>query len=661
MALLLLSSLAYLPFAARIGFMNDDWYLIYDAFTQGPGIFHEVFAIDRPVRAYLQIPLFSLFRENVLPYHISGYAIRLFGSLTLYWILTRATKFNKPTNFLITLFFLIYPGYLMQINPVDYQAHFTALLLGMISIAFSVEFALSITAAKKTIMLVGAFITGWIYLGLMEWYIGIEYYRIFFIWLALSSQGNLPWIKNVKKTLKSWWPFVLIPIGFLFWRTFLFTSAREATDVGAQLGTFAESPVYTGLWWGVRFIRGFLSVTIQSWSVPFYDLIEQLRLRDALTVFCIAIIPALVLFLCFLRLGKNPTQEENSNLDITRIGFWGSLLGVAIGIAPVIMVNREISFSDYSRYTIIGAIGAIIAMVLAINLINSYRARALTISVLVFIALSTHNANAMIKALDSESFKQFWWQVSWRAPQIEIGTTLVVQTPLTSISEDYITWGPANLIYYPEKQAKIPINIPLSGVVLNDENIQRIMIGQGENTIHRRGNISTQSFSKVVVISQPSISSCVHFHDGLQPVFSLDESKAIMLIASKSQLKLVQAEEHPKIPLESIFGKEPVKNWCYFYQQAELARQRRDWSTVEKLGRTALDSGYYPNDIIEWMPFLQAYVALNMPEQLERFISIMGENKFVRLQTCQILTQTALSAHPNDQDLQNFINSSYCE
>ena len=92
-----------------------------------------------------------------------------------------------------------------------------------------------------------------------------------------------------------------------------------------------------------------------------------------------------------------------------------------------------------------------------------------------------------------------------------------------------------------------------------------------------------------------------------------------------------------------------------------MARQRLDWTTVEKLGDTALDAGYYPGDRIEWMPFMQAYVALNKPERLDRYVSIMGEFKFIRAQTCQILTQTALDTHPTDQNLLDYINSSFCE
>jgi hypothetical protein len=47
----------------------------------------------------------------------------------------------------------------------------------------------------------------------------------------------------------------LIPLGFLFWRFFLFQNERAATDVGLQLSYLVSSPLLTGMWWLVGFSK----------------------------------------------------------------------------------------------------------------------------------------------------------------------------------------------------------------------------------------------------------------------------------------------------------------------------------------------------------------------------------------------------------------------
>ena len=78
----------------------------------------------------------------------------------------------------------------------------------------------------------------------------------------------------------------------------------------------------------------------------------------------------------------------------------------------------------------------------------------------------------------------FWWQVSWRAPDIETGTTLLAEYPSVAVSEDYILWGPANLIYRPNAQSQIPIEIELPAAVLTDEVVLNVINNQKRGEIH---------------------------------------------------------------------------------------------------------------------------------------------------------------------------------
>jgi hypothetical protein len=60
-------------------------------------------------------------------------------------------------------------------------------------------------------------------------------------------------------------------------------------------------------------------------------------------------------------------------------------------------------------------------------------------------------------------------------------------------------------------------------------------------------------------------------------------------------------------PPAAIFGPEPSHGWCYYYEQAGLARQLGDWPKVAALGDTAFTLSDYPNGPLERLPFIEGY------------------------------------------------------
>jgi hypothetical protein len=216
----------------------------------------------------------------------------------------------------------------------------------------------------------------------------------------------------------------------------------------------------------------------------------------------------------------------------------------------------------------------------------------------------------------TENMRDFWWQVAWRAPNIQPGTTLVANYPVGAIQEDYFVWGPANFIYYPENQNVIPIKVTIPAAVLTNDVVLQILIDKGEETPLRRGNELTRNFGNVLVMTQSSANSCVRLIDGNSPDLSIGDPERILLIAPNSRLENVITDGQQPLPPPSIFGSEPEHNWCFYYQKADLARQRGDWEEVARLG--AGRKAARPNDQIELMPFLQAY-ALRITKQVKEY------------------------------------------
>jgi hypothetical protein len=658
LGLLVISAAVDLPLVDKMGFSKDDWYLMYDGHVAGPQFFHEVFSIDRPARAYLQIPLYTFFGENVLLYHLSLFLFDFLSAAALFWLLDMLWPRRRIATFSMALLFLIYPGFLSQVTPIDFQAHILSLCLAMISIALTVKAILADRLSTKIILTIGSILSGLAYPLLMEHFIGLEVFRLMCIVLLLSREKGITLQNRLTSIARTWIPFLVAPFGFLFWHTFIFQNQRKATDVAAQVGQLFTSPIYKGLWWLVTLFQSTFDVIFLAWGVPLYDMAFQLRLRDILIGLAIAISAALIAILIVKGLVQTDNDKNNLEPDWRIEALWVGIISTVGGLLPIVVANRYTDFGDYSRYTLDGMVGGVMIVVALIGFLSSRKIRIALLAILTGIAALKAYANSSNAAFDTEIIHNFWWQISWRVPQLKDGTTLVASYPGSAIEEDYFIWGPANLIYTPEKQTTDPINIRVSAAILTPDIVLQIMTGHGEFISLRRGNSSVQDYSNVLVLTQATSDGCVRVMDGSQPELSNADAQNIMLIAAKSKISNVVLNTNFQSPPPVIFGNEPPHTWCYYYEKADLAAQQGDWKTVASLGEKALSLGFYPSDSVEWMPFLQAYVKLGEIDKLHPLISIINANSFLKMEACQILTHTAQTA---SADMQTIVQESFCK
>ena len=77
-------------------------------------------------------------------------------------------------------------------------------------------------------------------------------------------------------------------------------------------------------------------------------------------------------------------------------------------------------------------------------------------------------------------------------------------------------------------------------------------------------------------------------------------------IAISDPSRILIDKKSPTLP-DSPFGEEPAHTWCYFYENAELARQAGNWQKIVELAAQASRGGYAPQDAFEWLPFIEGY------------------------------------------------------
>jgi hypothetical protein len=303
------------------------------------------------------------------------------------------------------------------------------------------------------------------------------------------------------------------------------------------------------------------------------------------------------------------------------------LLGTIVAFAPIVVTNRYVSFDRFSHYTLPASIAATVFLFGLWTMLSGGVPRRVMVAALVMSAALTHfNLSARV-ADEARNIAQFWQQMAWRAPDIRTGTTLVVDYAGIYYAESAdLVWGPANIIYYPEPSAEMPIRIPIAAAQMEADLRKDAFAGGSATQNYIIINVLRYDYDNLLVISQPSPSSCVHVMDGRWPAFSAYEDTVIVSVAEKSKTEnILAASGSPALP-ENLFGAEPEHGWCYFYQKADLARQLGDWAAVTRLETESAQSGFEASDPIEWIPFVQARVLRGDADGLTRLAQILKSN-----------------------------------
>jgi hypothetical protein len=642
------AGLAYLPLLAKFGYAFDDWYLMWSAKAYGPQVFFPIFSIDRPLRAYLMFPAYLLFGENPLWYNLSAFGLRVIGAFLFWWMLRMLWPRAQTAAMGMALLFVIYPGFLSQPNAIDYQSHIAALALAMFSLALTVKaFTAAYFTLERVALLIGSAVLGWLYLGLMEYYIGFELVRALLVGL-LALRAEISWPQRVKKALIDWLPLSVVPFGFVFWRVFIFVGERKATDASAQLALAIASPVRAALGWTMGLLQDIFQTILMAWVLPLAQLWGRLAGWQIALGLVLAILGA---FIAGLALKNNDNEARDWRVEV----FW---LGAAIvvgGLIPVVLANRSVEFPYYSRYTLISSSGVAMMAVALVFSLREQRLRQVFFSTLVFLSILTHFANSVSAANETASMRDFWWQVAWRAPMLEQNSTLIAQYPLAPMQEDYFVWGPANLIYYPEKLYDKDIQPALFAALPTDETLQKVLARERQEYDKRRNIITYANYRNILVLVQPTTKSCVRILGPEATDISALDADIFIQMVPFSEIERAQAGSDRPTPPYFAFGDEPEHGWCYYYQKASLARQYGDWQAVLNLGSEARLKNLSPYDEIEWIPFLQAEALHGDPERLTE-IGTQMKDEFARQQACLALGELdGLSSETASQ-----IDTSFC-
>ena len=659
--LLVISALVYLPNIGKLTYFKDDWYYIYDGIRAGAKVFHEMFRIDRPARGYFFELYFSVFGPNPLPYHISAFLWRGLSAIGALWVFNILWPKERKFAFLGALLFAIYPGYFWWISAIEYQPMIASLALQVFSIALTLKAIQSQNRIAKITYLASAILTGWVYIALVDYAIGMEVFRFLCVYLLVNRDGRIGVWKRLFIAVKAWAWSSLIPLGFLFWRIFLFTNVRKATDIGGQLSVFFGNPLATTIDWFFQLYNSLLNLSVLAWIDQFPAFLQGMRLRDI--AFGLLFAGVAVLLVVFAERQIKPSGEsKDGNSDQDQVRKEALLLGgvgMIFGVLPVIMANRYVNITGFSHYGLPVSLAAAVFLIGFLNTLSLRRTRVFALYAVIAAASLAHYGISINAVTEEVALQKFWWQVSWRIPMLQPGTTLVIQYPLSGMGDDgYGVMEAANVIYFPKPTGQIPVHYPVAGLTLNSEMLSDILNGEQYKQTQYRSHTIDFDYGNLLIISQPTLTSCVHVIDGNQPLISTYDPVNVTLAAPSSKIKNVIADASPVLPPEYIFGREPEHSWCYYFQKADLASQLGNWDDAVALGEEAIRLELSPEDRSEWLPFLKAYAITGNAGRLTQMAKRVIGDRPLRQQACDMLTDIQ---EPLTPEIKQVIDMDYCK
>lgn len=595
-----------------LGFYVDDWHHLYYAYRRGLASLWELFLYDsRPFASYIYYVGFSLLGFKAISWQIANLVLRALTVFVIYKTFVDIWQGHKREAIWIALLFTVYPLFDLQPVSVAYLVHWVGFLIFWISIWAMVQ---SIRHPKRYLFFTFlSIITAILHLIVIEYFSGLELIRPFILWFILPHEIK-PKRVRLSKTLKLWLPFLVIFIGFIFYRIFWIprpVAGFERNELGLFI-EFARSPFPTFLYAIENIFKDLVTILGSSWSKVLSPEYFGISTSVNLIVLGAIIITTIGLYFYFT---TNPEVEIEPKMINDRWGKSALWIGVPLflfGPIPGWVANLFISTENplwSNRFGLASMLGASIIIVALLELIiENYKYRTLVVCVIIGLSVGwqINNSNGYRWSWIKQS--DFYNQLLWRAPYIEPRTALLSDGEIfPNMTENSTAFAVSTL--YPKKDASMELNYWFYSLYrrFNDQR-KELMDGIPLNYSRFFYQFSGDSRNSLVIYYAPELNQCLWVlkaEDRDNPLVP-EISSELSALSNLSRIKL-QPEPAKTLPQE-IFNFGLQKPWCYYFQKADLARQNNNWETIGNLWDEASDQGLKPANGVEYLPFIEGFV-----------------------------------------------------
>jgi hypothetical protein len=582
------------------GVTGDEPEFLYTYVRYGPQGYRAYLGWQRPFAFWIYELLTPIFKTNMPLYQMASLLLRWMSAWLLYLNLRRLLPEKKETALCASILFLVYPGFLQQPIAMAYVLHFASLAFLMISMLM-MQLALE-TQNKSKFWLLSTFsllmMTG---MFPIEYFVGWEFLRPLVIWFKLPVEANLT--RKIGRTFKIWLPYFAVLAGYLYWRMVPAASQKYP----ATLLDAIRSDPFSGL--GQLFQRIGHDLWLASVQVLGNLTDITLRGRLGLASFLLGFFVAGALFVLLIV----QQREQNTGRSFP---FWLICAGILAMLAggPVIWFADIPMTMDYpwDRTTLVLLLGVCLTWTGVLFLLPRTINTAL-LSLVVGLSVTFHLQNINTFFKEWEQVREIFWQLTWRAPNIEPGTMVMMDGLPTMYYPSNSYTSLLNWTYDPQASGGL-------------ENYKIIEISQ------RLGNVLPSLEPDVQVVHGSFVGNtsrsitifktstgCLHV---LRPVdrYYRDIAPTLNDAMQLTDENLIDPDPSEPARPPVLMYPEPAHGWCYYLQKAELARQEQDWQRIAEIARELESQSLTPPVPFDWAVFAEGFARLGELERAAEYL-----------------------------------------
>lgn len=603
------AGLAYGLLFPWLGFYWDEWPMTWIAHKLGPDGLARYFATNRPYWGMIYRVTTQLLGAAPWHWQLFGLFWRWVSAAALWAALRQVWRGREDAPAFAALLFLLYPGFMQQSIAMMYGHFFVVLSAYLLSVWLNLLALRSgpTRPARFALLTLLAVLLGLVNLMAMEYFFLLELLRPLLILAALRDREGpgCPRRALLLAALKHWLPYLLMFLGAAAWRAFFFPYQTQNYQPGL-LKDLLANPLGALLELITTAARDLLLVTFGAWG-------RALRLPDAsalglrTTLLYAGVTAALAALLAAGLLLRHTPGAERGRQPWAFAALGLGLAALLLAGPPFWLTRLPVTL-DYpnDRFTLPFMLGFALFFTGLLGLLPGRRVfKVLLLAAALSLAGGLHFQQASAFRRDWNMHRALFWQMSWRIPALQPGTALLSSDlPLKYYSDNSLA-GPLNWIYAPDNRSQAMGYMFYYASVRSDSKAL-LQPGRAINQDYLAARFNGSTSQMTALVFHPP--ACLRVLDpDLDPLNGmLPELMRQGAQLSRKSWILPAASRAPDLT-PAIFGSEPPRGWCYYFEQAELAAQQKDWQTVVELGNTAFSLDDYPNDPMERVVFIEGY------------------------------------------------------
>ncbi|HEY9078262.1 MAG TPA: hypothetical protein VIO61_17130 [Anaerolineaceae bacterium] len=588
----------------------------------------------RPFGAYVFAFFTMVMGENFWLIHILLLLMRLGCSVLLWRVLIRLFPMMPGASLGAALLLCIYPAFKQQPLALEYTPHFLALGMFLSSILL-IEHNLNQSKTAWWMQVLPVILSTHIFL--IEYFVGLELLRPLIIFWILYQREKQP-RRLTAAALINILPYLTILGLFFLWRVAIFKFPSYQPTL---LSDLANQPLPTLMLLIKTILKDLYTTSIGAWIQAFHLPASRRLLIMSAGILVVTLAPLIIFF---QRLTVN--VKTTSRLQALAMMILGGVALLTAGV-PFWVTGLPVQLDfPWDRTTLAFMPGACIWLA-ALLAFLPWRATAITLSILTAFSCSLHFQNANQYRREWELIRSFYWQLSWRVPGLETGTGIVLdQTPFAFHVDTFLT--PTLVLTYaaPPLSLNLPYRI-LDFYKLEGKSIPPKSADQSIET--RYGTLTFKSsINHLVMVEYPPV-GCLRV---LYPGDSVQTQGGFEDSLVYSNPALIRVGVNPPAQPPAFLGAEPERDWCYYFQKIDLARQQLDWQTAANLVKTTQEKNLLPSRPIELRIAVESLARTGDLAGAAKLSKVFPDNKEWQNQACQLWKELEKELSTSENEMQ---------